>query len=200
MCYKYQFGKISDQGLKAPCGIALKNVDILLTYRSKSEALKSSALLRAEQTQGLHVESVDGVYQDALVSQLKNAFRRKNLAPPRRWHRCAAITCTSPSPACRTTPSTRGSPGWLLVASWVTNDRSLKAASSGRFTRMRLYWGMWCMCRRREMVGRGVPRVSPVVKVQTLMVRERERETCRRRNPRVEARGSIASHLSLALS
>ena len=84
VCYKYQFGKISDQGLKAPCGIALKNVDILLTYRSKSEALKSSALLRAEQTQGLHVESVDGVYQDALVSQLKNAFRRKNLAPPTR--------------------------------------------------------------------------------------------------------------------
>ena len=84
MCYKYQFGKISDQGLKAPCGIDLKNVDILLTYRSKSEALKSSALLRAEQTQGLHVESVDGVYQDALVSQLKNAFRRKNLAPPTR--------------------------------------------------------------------------------------------------------------------
>ena len=62
----------------------MKNVDILLTYRSKSEALKSSALLRAEQTQGLHVESVDGVYQDALVSQLKNAFRRKNLAPPTR--------------------------------------------------------------------------------------------------------------------
>ena len=26
----------------------MKNVDILLTYRSKSEALKSSALLRAE--------------------------------------------------------------------------------------------------------------------------------------------------------
>ena len=61
MCYKYQFGKLSDQGLRAPCGIPLKNADILLTYRSKSETLKSSALLRSEQARGLHVESVDGV-------------------------------------------------------------------------------------------------------------------------------------------
>ena len=78
VCYKYQFGKISDQGLKAPCGIALKNVDILLTYRSKSEALKSSALLRAEQTGAVESVTASTKTRSFLSSR---AGRRKTGAP-----------------------------------------------------------------------------------------------------------------------
>ena len=81
VCYKYQFGKVTDQAVAHPCGIPLNEVDVLLAYRPKTEAVQNAPSLRSG---AVNVASVDGTYQDALVSQLKNAFRRLRLPPPSR--------------------------------------------------------------------------------------------------------------------
>ena len=96
LCYKYHFGAVRDRAVDAPCGIPLDEVDVLLSYARRDEVVSRVPRLDPHHDDylGAAVESVDGIYQSALVPQLRRAFARRGMPePPQSYPRATPQAC-----------------------------------------------------------------------------------------------------------
>ena len=85
-----------DRAVDAPCGIPLDEVDVLLSYARRDEVVSKVPRLDPHHDDylGAAVESVDGIYQSALVPQLRRAFARRGMPePPQSYPRATPQAC-----------------------------------------------------------------------------------------------------------